>query len=129
MPPSNLLSALLDLACAAAHEGSAQALNRRDAPATLSAPVFVDKPALSHALGESTARVDRMCRRGRTPDLGVADLRRFDPQTVRSALRANGLRPVKTPPVGPCRVLHSLRHQGPVRGQGCTEPVRVARSC
>jgi hypothetical protein len=40
MPPSNLLSALLDLVRAAAREDSSHALDPGDAPATRSAPLL-----------------------------------------------------------------------------------------
>jgi hypothetical protein len=65
MPPSDLLSALLDPVRAAAREDSTQALDPRDAPATRSAPPFVDKRALSHALGVSATPVARPWRQRR----------------------------------------------------------------
>jgi hypothetical protein len=129
MPPSDLLSALFDLVRASAHGGSPQALNRRDAPATRSLRALVDRPAPPGALGELTGAVDRMCRQGRSPDLGLGDLRRFDLETFRSALWATGPRPVKTTPDDPSRVLDSLRYQGFVRGNDCIPPVPAARSC
>jgi excisionase family DNA binding protein len=100
MPPSDLLSALLDLVRAAAREGTAQALDQRDAPAPRSASPLVDKRALAHALGVSTATVDRLCRWGRIPYVHVGDVRRFDVETVRSALEATGPGPVKAPSTG-----------------------------
>ncbi|MGO9833994.1 MAG: hypothetical protein ACLP1X_07255 [Polyangiaceae bacterium] len=94
MPPSDLLSALLDLVRAAAREHSTQALDHRDAPATRSAPPLVDKRALAHAHGASRATVDRLCPQGRIPYVHVGDVRRFDIETVRAALRATGPGPV-----------------------------------
>ena len=129
MPPTDLLSALLDLVRAAAHGGSPQALNRRDAPATRSLPALVDRPALPGALGELTGAVDRMCRPGRDPNLGLGNLRRFDLETFRSALWATGPRPVETTPDDLLRVLDSLRYRGAIRGNDCIQPVRAARSC
>jgi hypothetical protein len=88
MPPIDLLSALLDLVRAAAHEDSAQALDQRDASATRSAPPHVNRRALAHALGVSTTTVDRPCRQGCIPYVHMGDVLRFDVETVRAALRA-----------------------------------------
>ncbi|MGO9834105.1 MAG: hypothetical protein ACLP1X_07820 [Polyangiaceae bacterium] len=88
MPPTDLLSVLLNLVRAAAREDSTQAVKHHDAPPTRPAPLLVDKRALAHALGVSTATVDRMGREGRIPYVHVSDLRLFDIETVRAALRA-----------------------------------------
>jgi hypothetical protein len=92
MPPTELLSALLDLVRAAAREDSAQALDHLDATATRSASPLVDKRALADALGVSTATVDWLCRQGRIPGripcVHVGDVRPFNVETVRAALRA-----------------------------------------
>jgi hypothetical protein len=60
-----------------------------------SAPPLLDKRALAHALGVSTATVDRLCRHGRVPYVHVGDVRRFDLDAVRSALRVHGPGPIK----------------------------------
>lgn len=52
MPPSDLLSALLDLVRATACD-SAHPLDPRDVPETQSAPPVVYKRVLAHALGLS----------------------------------------------------------------------------
>jgi hypothetical protein len=65
MPPSDLLSALLNPVRAAAHEDSTQALDPRDAPATRLAPSLVNTRATAHALGGPMTTVDRVCRRRR----------------------------------------------------------------
>jgi excisionase family DNA binding protein len=87
-------SGLLDLIREAAREGVAQALSAqcpREA-ATPAAPLL-DKRALAHALGVSTATVDRLCRTKRIPFVVVGDARRFDLESVRAALTATGVEP------------------------------------
>jgi hypothetical protein len=113
MPPSYLLSALLDLVRAAAREHSAQALDQRDAPATRSAPPLVDKRALAHPLGASRATVDRLCPQRRIPYVHAGDVRRFDVETVRAALRATGPGPVNAPYADPRADTGPRRSIGP----------------
>jgi excisionase family DNA binding protein len=83
----------------AAREGAAQALSThcgrelRDAGAGAPSGMLLDKRALAHALGVSTATVDRLCRANRIPFVRVGDVRRFDLAAVREALA--------TPPAQP----------------------------
>jgi hypothetical protein len=65
--PANPLKALLELVRAAACEGTAEALLTRDPAPSKPAPPLLDKGALAHPLGVSTATVDRLCREGRVP--------------------------------------------------------------
>ena len=90
MPPSDLLSALLDLVRAAAREDSTQTRDRRDAPTTRSAARLVGQRVLAHTPGESTGSVDRPCRPKRIPVVHERDLRLFKVETVGSAVRATG---------------------------------------
>ena len=113
MPPSNLLSALLDLVRAVAREHSTQVLDHRDAPATRSSPPLVDKRALAHALGASSATVDRLRRQRRIPYVHVGDVRPFDVETVRAALRATGPDPVNAPYADPRADTGPRRSIGP----------------
>jgi excisionase family DNA binding protein len=86
----DLVSALLDLVRQAAREGAAQALgthcSRESPDPGAGASVLLDKRALAHALGVSTATVDRLCRANRIPFVRVRDARRFDLAAVREAL-------------------------------------------
>jgi hypothetical protein len=83
------LNALLELVRAAAREGTTEALMLRpDAPSTAPPLPLLDKRALAHALGVSTASIDRLCRQGRIPFVLVGEVRRFDLDTVRVALGA-----------------------------------------
>ncbi len=80
---------LFDLIREAAREGAAEALGapRAREPAMVS-DTLLDKRALAHALGVSTATVDRLCRARRIPFVIVGDVRRFDLASVRAALIA-----------------------------------------
>jgi hypothetical protein len=80
-------AAILDLIREAAREGVAEALSAqraREHPTGNDA--LLDKRALAHALGVSTATVDRLCRARRIPFVIVGDVRRFDLACVRAAL-------------------------------------------
>jgi hypothetical protein len=66
MPPDSL-KALLELVRAAAREGTAEALLARDPAPSKPAPPLLDKRAMAHPLGVSTATVVRLCRDGRIP--------------------------------------------------------------
>ena len=101
MPPSDLLSALLDLVRAAAREDNTQALDPRDATSTRSAPPLIDKRALARALCASSAPVDRPCGMGRIPHAHVDNVWRLDVETVRAAFRATWLGPVNAPCADP----------------------------
>jgi hypothetical protein len=66
MPPDPV-KALLKLVRAAARDGTAEALLTHDPAPSKSAPPLLDKRARAHALGVSTATVDRLCRDERIP--------------------------------------------------------------
>jgi excisionase family DNA binding protein len=90
MPAVDPLNALLELVRAAARDGTTDALAlRRDPHPTAPPSPLLDKRALAHALGVSTATVDRLCRQGRIPFVLVGEVRRFDLEAVRSALAAH----------------------------------------
>jgi hypothetical protein len=103
MPPSDLLSALLDLLRAAAHEDSTQALDLSDAPGTPSAPRLVYQQGLAQTPVVSTATVHRLCRPKRIPIVHERDLLVFVAETVRSAICATGPAPVNAPFADPRR--------------------------
>jgi hypothetical protein len=113
MPPSDLLSALLDPVRAAVRKDSAEALNPGDAPATRSVPPLVDRRALARALGVCTATVDRMCRAGRIPGVHVGDLRRFDVGTVVAPFWATSPGAVNAPRADPHADAGPRRSIGP----------------
>jgi hypothetical protein len=56
---------------------------------------LVDKRMLAHALGVSIPSIDRLCRSQRIPYVLVGEVRRFDLEAVREALRASAPGPVK----------------------------------
>jgi excisionase family DNA binding protein len=85
-PTSDPLAALLELVRAAAREGTIQALAARGPATATVPPPLLDKKGLAHALGVSTATVDRLCRERRIPYVHVGDVRRFDLDAVRAAL-------------------------------------------
>jgi hypothetical protein len=86
MAAADLVATLLDLVRTAAREGTTEALaSRSEGPRTEPAPLL-DKRALAHALGVSTATVDRLCRQQRVPFVLVGEVRRFDLAAVRAAL-------------------------------------------
>jgi excisionase family DNA binding protein len=99
---SDPLAALLELIREAAREGAALALNAHapSEPTEPRAPTLLDKRALAHALGVSTATVDRLCRTNRIPFVRVGDARRFDFVAVRAALDASSA-PWPTARLGP----------------------------
>ena len=83
---SDLLASLLERVRTAARDGARDALSG-ERNADPNGPVaLVDKKTLAHALGVSTASVDRLCREGLIPFVLVGDVRRFDLDAVRSAL-------------------------------------------
>ncbi|HEV3189330.1 MAG TPA: hypothetical protein VGY54_02475 [Polyangiaceae bacterium] len=86
VPSSDPLSALLELVRAAARDGATQALAARSAAVPTIPQPLLDKRALAHALGVSTATVDRLCRERRVPYVHVGEVRRFDLEAVRAAL-------------------------------------------
>jgi hypothetical protein len=87
MPPTDLLSALLDLVAAAARKDSVRAPSQHDAPAARRAPPLVDSRATAHAHGGRMTALDPLCRKGRTSSVHGGDIRRLRFETVRSALR------------------------------------------
>jgi len=88
MPPADPLKDLLDLVRSAAREGVVEALQTQ-ASATHKAPTpLLDKRALAHALGVSTAKIDRLVRSGEIQYVLVGEVRRFDLDAVRVALEA-----------------------------------------
>ena len=89
MPPSDLLSALLDPVRAAGREDSMQALDARNAPTTRSAP-HVYQRALAHAPSVGTATVERCCRQRRITIVHAYVIRLFDVGTVGCALQPTG---------------------------------------
>ncbi len=103
MPPSDLLSALLELLRAAAHEDSTQALDLSDASATPSAPRLVYQQVLAQTPVVSTAKVHRLWRPKRVPIVHERDLRLFAADAIRSAIRATGPAPVNAPCANPRR--------------------------
>ncbi len=84
MTAADPLNALLELVRAAAREGTTEALMLRPGALSTAPPLpLLDKRALAHALGVSTASVDRLCRQGRIPFVLVGEVRRFDLEAVR----------------------------------------------
>ena len=80
--PADPLKALLELVRAAACEGTAEALLTRDPAPSKPASPLLDKGALAHPLGVSTARVDDGAERGASPTWSVPA---FDPPRSASA--------------------------------------------
>jgi hypothetical protein len=95
MPPADLLKDLLELVRSAAREGVAEALQTQAPVAPKTVIPLINKKDLAHALGVSIASVDRLSRDGRIPWVPVGDVRRFDLEAVRQALRAQAPGPVK----------------------------------
>jgi len=83
--PADPLKALLELVRAAACEGTAEALLTRDPAPSKPASPLLDKGALAHPLGVSTARVDDGAERGASPTWSVPA---FDPPRSASATGA-----------------------------------------
>jgi hypothetical protein len=114
MPPANPLNDLLELVRSAAREGVVEAL-RAQAPVGPRAPTpLVDKRMLAHALGVSIPSIDRLCRNQRIPYVLVGEVRRFDLEAVREALRA--------PAPGAVKVEHS---PPPPAAAPCSEQVPI----
>jgi len=88
MPAADPLKDLLDLVRTAARDGVAQALQTQATAGPNPIAPLLDKRALAHALGVSTATVDRLCRQQRIPFVTVGEVRRFDLEAVRAALVA-----------------------------------------
>ncbi len=84
--PGDPLAALLDLVRTDARQGTAEALAFHSEDLRNVRQPLLDKRALAHALGVSTATVDRLCRQGRMPFVIVGEVRRFDLEVVRAAL-------------------------------------------
>lgn len=93
------LAALLGLVRDAAREGAAQALaaNATSSAAPNTPSPLADKRSCAHALGVSTATVDRLSRSGRIPFVIVGDVRRYDLAAVRAALDAHDAKPAPRP--------------------------------
>jgi hypothetical protein len=87
-PNLDPLSALLELVRQAARQGVADALSTTSGGAHSPTSPLVDKRGLAHALGVSTASVDRLCRSGRIPFVTVGEVKRFDLEAVRTVLTA-----------------------------------------
>jgi hypothetical protein len=111
MPPSDLLSALLDLVHNAARKDSMRALDQRDAPATRLAPPLVDAQATARSALQPTGPCP-----GNAPSA--------DPHAGALA-NASGVR----------RVSRKGRHQGTcgrrgyARRRSCLEPRRSIGPC
>ena len=104
-------AALFDLIREAAREGVAQALSTHGArePAN-DGDTLLNKRALAHALGVSTATIDRLCRAKRIPFVIVGDARRFDLASVRAALATTPASPdSKRLPPGESATLHGVK--------------------
>jgi hypothetical protein len=106
MPPADPLNDLLQLVRSAAREGVVEALQAQVPVAPRAVAPLVDKRMLAHALGVSIPSVDRLCRSQRIPYVLVGEVRRFDLEAVREALRASAPGPVKverpSPPAPAC---------------------------
>jgi hypothetical protein len=127
MPPSNLLSALLDLLRAAAHEDGTQALDPGDAPATPFAPRLVYQQVLAHTPVVLTATVHRLCRPKRIPIVHERALRMFAVEAVRSAFRATGPAPVNAPCTDPRRA--TLGRGGAILSRGRVREASLRPEC
>jgi hypothetical protein len=104
MPPADPLKYLLELVRSAAREGVVEALQTQAPVAPKTVIPLINKKDLAHALSVSIASVDRLSRDGRIPWVPVGDVRRFDLEAVRQALRAQAPGPVKAedpPPPSP----------------------------
>jgi excisionase family DNA binding protein len=90
MPSADPLKDLLELVRSAARDGVVEALQTQTsvAPKLLTPPPLLDKRALAHALGVSTAKIDRLVRSGEIQYVLVGEVRRFDLDAVRVALEA-----------------------------------------
>jgi excisionase family DNA binding protein len=114
MPPANPLNDLLELVRSAAREGVVEALRAQGPVAPKAVTPLVDKRMLAHALGVSIPSIDRLCRSQRIPYVLVGELRRFDLEAVREALRASA--------PGPLKVEHS---PAPPAAAPCSEEVPI----
>jgi hypothetical protein len=88
MPPAESLKDLLELVRSAAREGVVEALQTQTPAAPNPMTPLLDKRALAHALGVSTAKIDRLVRRGEIQCVLVGEVRRFDLDAVRVTLEA-----------------------------------------
>jgi excisionase family DNA binding protein len=88
MPPADPLKDLLELVRSAAREGVVEALQTQASAAPKALTPLLDKRALAHALGVSTAKIDRLVRSGEIQYVLVGEVRRFDLDAVRVALEA-----------------------------------------
>ena len=88
MPLADPLKDLLDLVRTAARDGVVEGLQTQPPAGAKPMAPLLDKRALAHALGVSTATVDRLCRLQRIPVVPVGEVRRFDLEAVRAALTA-----------------------------------------
>lgn len=95
MPPADPLNDLLELVRTAARDGVVEALQTQGPAAPKAVTPLIDKKTLAHALSVSIASIDRLCRDDRIPYVVVGDVRRFDLEAVREALRASAPGPVK----------------------------------
>jgi excisionase family DNA binding protein len=86
MAAADVLAALLDLVRTAAREGTTEALASRSEGLAAERSALLDKRDVAHALGVSTATIDRLCRQQRIPFVLVGEVRRFDLAAVRGAL-------------------------------------------
>jgi len=94
MPPADPLNDLLELVRSAAREGVVEGLRAQGPVAPRAVTPLVDKRMLAHALGVSIPSIDRLCRSQRIPYVLVGEVRRFDLEAVREALRASAPGPV-----------------------------------
>ena len=88
MPPADPLNDLLELVRSAAREGVVEALQTQTPAVPRPIAPLLDKRALAHALGVSTAKIDRLVRSGEIQYVLVGEVRRFDLEAVRAALEA-----------------------------------------
>jgi excisionase family DNA binding protein len=88
MPLADPLKDLLELVRTAARDGVAEGLQAHTVPAPKSATPLLDKRALAHALGVSTAKIDRLVKKQEIEYVLVGEVRRFDLDAVRRALEA-----------------------------------------
>jgi excisionase family DNA binding protein len=88
MAPPDPLKDLLELVRSAARDGVVDALQTQTPVASKAVTPLVDKRALAHALGVSTAKIDRLVKKKEIEYVLVGEVRRFDLDAVRVALEA-----------------------------------------
>jgi len=86
MPPADPLKDLLELVRTAARDGVVEGLQTQVPAAPKPVTPLVDKKTLAHALAVSTAKVDRLVKKGEIAYVMVGEVRRFDLEAVRIAL-------------------------------------------